>query len=235
MTDALEDHQGTVSIGGRTITNLRFADDIDDLPGKEEELASLVDRLDKTSAAFGMEISAEKTKLMTNNANGISIDIKIKGKKLDEVDSFKYLGAVVTDQGSKPEVLSRIAQTTAALARLKTIWSDKHIPLSSKIRLMRSLVISVLLYACETWTLTADILKKLQATEMRCFRKLLGISYRDHITNDAVRDRIRQAIGPYDDILTTVKKRKLKWFGHVSRSSGFAKTILQGTVQGECS
>ncbi|CAH3030521.1 unnamed protein product [Porites evermanni] len=57
---------------------------------------------------------------------------------------------------------------------------------------------------------------------MRCFRKLLSISYRDHITNDAVRDRIRQAIGPYD-ILTTVKKRKLKWFEH---------TILQGTVQG---
>ena len=54
-------------------------------------------------------------------------------------------------------------------------------------------------------------MKKLQATEMRCFRKLLGISYRDHTTNDAIRDRIRQAIGPYDDILTTVKKRKLKW------------------------
>ena len=180
---------------------------------QEKELASLVDRLDKTSAPFAMEIiSAEKTKLMTNNANGISIDIRINGEKLDEVDSFKYLGAVVTDQGSKPEVQSRIAQTTA-LARLKTIWSDKHISLSSKIRLMRSLVISVLLCACESWT-------------------LLGISYRDHITNNAVRDRIRQAIGPYDDIVTTVRKRKLKWFGHVSRSSGLAKTILQGTVQG---
>ena len=232
MTDVLENHQGTVSIGGRTITNLRFADDIDDLAGKEEELASLVDRLDKTSATFGMKISAEKTKLMTNNANGISIDNRVHGEKLDEVDSFKYLGAVVTDQGSKPEVLSRIAQTTAALARLKTIWSDKHISLSSKIRLMRSLVISVLLYACETWTLTADILKKLQATEIRCFRKVLDISYRDHTTNDAVIDRIRQAIGPYNDILTTVNKRKLKWFEHVSRSSGLAKTILQGTLQG---
>ena len=132
MTDAVEDHQGTVSIGGRTITNLRFADDIDGLAGKEEELASLVDRLDKTSAAFGMEISAEKTKLMTNNANGISIDIRINGEKLDEVDSFKDLGAVITDHGSKPEVLSRIAQTTAALVRLKTIWNDKHIS-SSKI------------------------------------------------------------------------------------------------------
>ena len=59
-----------------------------------------------------MEIGAENTKLMTNNANGIGIDIKIKGEKLDEVDSSKYLGAVVTDQGSKPEVLSRIAQKT---------------------------------------------------------------------------------------------------------------------------
>ena len=164
MTDTLEDHQGTVCIGGRTITNLHFADDIDGLAGKEEELASLVDHLDKTSVAFGMEISAEKTKLMTNNANGISIDIRINGEKLDEVDSFKYLGAVVTDQGSKPEVLFRIAQTTAALARLKTIWSDKHISLSSKIRLMCSRVISVLLYACKTWTLKADILKKLQTT-----------------------------------------------------------------------
>ena len=55
---------------------------------------------------------------------------------------------------------------------------------------------------------------------MKCFRKLLGTSYRDHITKDAVRDRIRTAIGPYDDILTTVRKRKFKWFGHVSRVQG---------------
>ena len=127
---------------------------------------------------------------MTNNTNGISTDIRINREKLYEVNSFKYLDAVVTDQGSMPEVLSRIAQTVVALARLKTIWNDKHISLSSKIRLRRSLVISVLLYACETWTLTADIMKKLQATEMRCFRKLLGISCRDRITNDTVRVRI---------------------------------------------
>ena len=72
------------------------------------------------------------------------------------------------------------------------------------------------MYASETWTLTAEILEKLEATEMRCFRTLLGISFIKHITNDAVRDKIRHAIGPYDDILTTVKKRKLRWFGHVS-------------------
>ena len=67
MADASEDHEGTVSFGGRTITNLRFADDIDGLAGEEEELANLVERLDKASTAYSMEISAEKTKLMTNN------------------------------------------------------------------------------------------------------------------------------------------------------------------------
>ena len=64
MTDALENHEGPVSIGGRTITNFRFADDIDGLEGEEEELANLVERLDKASTAYDMEISAEKTKLM---------------------------------------------------------------------------------------------------------------------------------------------------------------------------
>ena len=98
--------------------------------------------------------SLEKTKLMTNITNGISIDIRINGENLDEVDSFKYLGAVFTDQSSKPKVLYRNAKTTAALARLKTNWNDKHISLSATIILIRPLVISVLLYACETWTLT---------------------------------------------------------------------------------
>ena len=86
-----------------------------------------------------MEISAEKTKLMTNNTSGINTEIKVNGQKLETVTSFKYLGSVISDKGSKPEILSRIAQTTAALTRLRPVWIDKSISLSSKIRLMRSL------------------------------------------------------------------------------------------------
>ena len=71
-TDALENREGFVSIGGRAITNLCFADDIDGLAGEDEELAKLVECLDKASTAYGMEISAEKTKLMTNNTSGIT-------------------------------------------------------------------------------------------------------------------------------------------------------------------
>ena len=91
---------------------------------------------------------------------------------------------------------------------------------------------SIFLYACETWTLTAELQRRVQAMEMRCYRKILCISYKDHVTNKEVLNRIKQAIGPYEDILTTVKRRKLKWYGLVSRTSGMTKTILQGTVRG---
>ena len=127
MTDALEDHEGTVSIGGRTITNLLFANDIDGSAGKEEELAKLVECLNKASTAYSMEISAEKTKLMTNNTSGINTEIKVNGQRLETVTSFKYLGSVITDESSKPEILSRIALTTAASAALTRLKPDpKH-------------------------------------------------------------------------------------------------------------
>ena len=126
MTEALEDYKGSVSIGGRTSTNLCFADDIDGFAGSKEDLASLVECLDTTSATFGMEVSAEETKLMMNSSNYISKDIKVSGEKLEMVTSSKYFGAIVSDQVSKPEVLSRIAQTAAAMTKLAPTWTDKN-------------------------------------------------------------------------------------------------------------
>ena len=120
-----------------------------------------------------MEISAEKTKLMTNNTIGVNTEIKVNGQKLETVTSFKYPGSVITGEGSKPELLSRIAQTTAALTRLKPVWNDRSISFSSKIQRMRSLVTSIFLYACESWILTAELQKRIQAMEMKCYRKIL--------------------------------------------------------------
>ena len=95
---------------------------------------------------------------------------------------------------------------------------------------MCSFVISIFLNACESWTLTAELGKRMQAFEMRCYRRLLTISYEDHVTYEGSQKdpsshwRIWRTPGP----LKSVKKRKLRWFGHVSRSSGLAKIILQG-------
>ena len=178
-----------------------------------------------------MEIGPDKTKVMTNNPNGFQREVKIKGQKLEEVESFMYLGAIISNEGSKPDI-SRIAQTTAALSRLKIIWRDKNISLASKVKLMRTLILSTFLYVCESWTLTAEIERRIQALEIRCYRRLLNISYKDHVKNEEVRNRIQNATGVHDDLLTMVKKWKLRWYGHISRSSGMAKTVLQGTLKG---
>ena len=138
------------------------------------------------------------------HAGGVDdTEIFLRDAFLDLWYGHAHLGAIIADEGSKPEILARIAQATDALAKLKTIWNDRNIVLSSKIRLMRSLVMSIFLYTCESWTLTADTQRRIQAMEMRCFRKLLGITYRHHISNEEVRNRTRQAIGPYEDVLTS--------------------------------
>ena len=117
MSDALEEHDGNVSIGVKNVTN---------------------------------------------SANVIQRKIKVKGQKLGTITSFKYLGAVVSDDGSKPEVLPRIAQATAALTKLKPMWRDNNISLGSKVTLMRSLAISIFLYVWDSWILAAELEKRTQ-------------------------------------------------------------------------
>ena len=87
-----------------------------------------------------------------------------------------------------------MCQTTADLIRLKPVWNDRSIFLSSKIRLMRFIVTSIFLYACESWTLTEEHQRRIQALEIRYYRKILRISYKDHVTNEEVRAKIQQAI-----------------------------------------
>ena len=123
-----------------------------------------------------MDISAEKTKLMTNNTSGINTEIQVNGLKLETVTSFKYLGSVITDEGSKPEIRFRLAQATAALTRLKPVSNDRSISLSFEIRLMRSLVTSIFVYVCESWIFTAELPRRIQARDLRDCGKILRLS-----------------------------------------------------------
>ena len=194
MCEALDDHEGSVSIGGRLITNFRFADNIVVNAEEEEEAGVLVDRLDTITTRYKMKIGPDETKVMTNNPNGFQRESKIKGQRLEEVRNFKYLGAIISNERSKLEILSRIFQTTAALSRLKLMWRDKNISLASKVKLMRTLILSTFLYACESWILTAEIERRIQALEIRSYRRLLNIFYKGHVTNEEVRYRIQNAI-----------------------------------------
>ena len=87
---------------------------------------------------------------------------------------------------------------------------------------------------CESWILTAELQRRIQAMEMECCRKILCISYKDHITNEEVRAKIQQAIGPHEDLLTIVKRRKLQSYGHVSRSSVWPKPSCKAQLVSWC-
>ena len=110
VCETLDDHEGSVSIGGQLITNFRFADDIVVNAEEEEEAGVMVDRLDTTTTRYKMEIGPDKTYVMTNNLNGFQREIKIKSQRLEDLENFNYLGAIISNEGSKPEILSRIAQ-----------------------------------------------------------------------------------------------------------------------------
>ena len=120
MCESLDDNEGSVSIGGWHITNFRFGDDIVVNAEEEEEADVLVECLDTTTTRYKMEIGPDKTKVM----NGFQRGIKIKYQRLEAAENFKYLKAVIIyNEWPNSEILSRIAQTTAALSRLNIIWS----------------------------------------------------------------------------------------------------------------
>ena len=234
MQEALINFESTISIGGRQLCNLRFADDIDLMGRSEKELQDLTTRLENSASSYGMEISSEKSKILVNSdSQSTATNIVMNGEKLEEVKEFRYLGAVINSEGtSTKEIKTRLAIALSSMARLTNMWRSKDIKTRTKIKLYKTLVTSIATYGCESWTLTADTERRIQAFEMKCFRRILNISYKEHKTNEYVWDKITESAGKQEPLLTTIKKKKMRWFGHVTRHSSLSKTILQGTVEG---
>ena len=107
----------------------------------------------------------------------------------------RVLEAIISNEGSTPDFFSKIAHTTAALN-----WKsgDKNISRVSKVNLMRTLILSIFLDAWESWAATTELERRIQTLEMRPNRRLLNISYKEHLTNEDVRNRIQNAIGVHD-------------------------------------
>ena len=202
--EALDGFEGSVNIGGRSITNLRFADDIDLIAGLAEELASLTRRLENSAKNYGMEISAPKSKVM-KMGNGEAAKVTIDGEKLECVEQFKYLGATITsDARATAEIKIRIATATSTLARLKPIWRNKNISMTSRMHLLRALITSIFLYGCETWTVTAEMEKRINAFEMNCMRRLLQVHYTSHTSNIQIQELMEHHIGKQRALMTIV-------------------------------
>ena len=174
-----------------------------------------------------MEISAKKTTLVTSNTSGINIEITGMDRSLRQSHSSSAWAQLRLTR--LPSM--RYSPGENWWHKHWQSWNDRNISVSFKIGLVHSLVTFIFVYACESWTLTAELQGRVQATEIRCYRKIPPIWYKHHISNE-VRAKIQQAIGRHKNFLTTIKRRKLKWYVLLSCSSRLAKAVLQSTVKG---
>ena len=144
----------------------------------------------------------------------IEQEIQIGGKNVENVDKFEYLGSLITwDNNCSEEIRRRIGKAAGTMASLRHVWNGKKLTIQNKLRILTTCVFSVLLYASETWTLKETDKKKLLAFEIKCYRRILRISWKDMIRNED----IRKTIAREETIIDTIKKRKLRLFGHICK------------------
>ena len=215
MRETLDGFQGGLQIGGRMITNLRYADDIILLATSEAELQELVDRLDRVSRKYSLLINVDKTKVMASD--GIACGILIQNELLEQVDTFPYLGSLITEDGEcTTEYRTRLNTGQAIGASLQKIRKNHSIPISTKIRLKKALVWFVATNGCESWTLRKNEEADLDAFEMEGLRKILRVSRTAKKRNELVLNKG----GVKKELLDTVKARKLAYYGHTMRKQG---------------
>ena len=218
LGEALDAYEGGALMNGQRVPDLRFADDIDLIGETVSEAQDILEAVHQSSERHGLQINREKTKVMLVAKEQRDITISVDNQKLEQVSHFKYLGTVITHQNnSSTDIRCRTAQALAAANSLVVIWHNTHISLKTKLRLLDCLIIPIALYGCETWTLNSSDTKKLQAFGMKCLRKVLNISWRDHITNKEVAARASKEEGY---IVNIVKHRQRTWLGHVLRMKG---------------
>ena len=186
-----------------------------------------MDALQEAATRYDMKINIKKTKTMVvSKQQGIKIEILVDGQRLEQVKKFKYLGALLTEDGRcTDEIKVRIGMAKDALSKRKELLTRR---ISKAIRKKKTLIWPVLLYGCETWTLRKEEVERLNAFEMWIWRHLERISYKDRKTNEEV---LKQ-IGEGRMLVQIVINRKKNWIGHVVRHDCLMRDVIEGRMEG---
>ena len=223
---------GGLIIGGHTLNNLRYADDIVLIAQSKEKLQEMLDIIDFYSEENGLSINQKKTECMvvSKYQNVIDSGITLKGNPIKQVENFKYLGTWITNDGKcDKEIKTRIAMAKETFYKLNNIFHNHNIRLSTKLNVLNTYVYSILLYASECWTMSATMTKKLEAVEMWFYRRILRISYTKHITNEEVLSRMATT----RNLIITVRGRQMSFFGHVMRNKEIESFSISGKIEGK--
>ena len=230
MIDAMEDIEEGVKVGGRVLKDVRFADDQAMVATTERGLQKLMDGLSASAKKYDMKVNGKKTKtmLVSKNRGGL-VKITVDGQLLEQVNKFKYLGVWMMEDGRcDTEVKIRIAMARYAFCKIKELLT-KSMSREVKKKIIKTLVWSVMLYGCETWTMNVDMMKRLDAMEMWCWRRMEKISWRERITNEEVLNIVSEQ----KHLVTTIVQRKKNWIGHILRGESLLKETIEGRMEGK--
>ena len=222
-----------LTVGGRNINNLRYADDTVLLATDQQELQGLIDKTKLISQEHGLSINLLKTKVMVFSRadNKPTISTTIDGKRIEQVKAFTYLGQLMTEDGrSIDEVKRRIGIAKTTFMNMRNILTSMKLKTKTKIRLAKCYIWSTFLYGCETWTMTKEIEKRIDALEMWIYRRIMRIPWTRKKSNIIV---LIDAGQRSRKLLAEVKRRQLVYFGHVKRHNTIQKLVLEGKIAGK--
>jgi len=227
MRNVMQEEDG-ISVGGRRINCIRFADDMVLMADNMQALQRLITILEKGMEPYGMRINARKTKVMGVNVEEVG-EIRAGAGVLERVDSYQYLGTSVTkDWRSTTEIKRRIAMAKEAFGKGRNLFCSPVLKLDLRKRLAKCYVWSTLLYGSEAWTMGKREMSRIEAFEMWVWRRMERISWKDKVRNEEVLARVNEE----RRIMREIKKRKSTWLGHIMRGGGILAVAVEGSIGG---
>ena len=221
-----------ISIGGHNVNNLRYADDTVLIAEDEEHLQTLLDVIVKESEKLGLSLNSRKTETMVVSRKTLNptCNIKINGTTLRQTQQFKYLGTIISSDGKcHTEVKSRISQAKMTFHKMKHILTNINLSLETRKRVLKSYIEPILVYGCEAWTISRQVERTIEATEMWFIRCILRIPWTARETNEDVLTEANHN----RQLITNIRRRQAKFIGHIMRKGELERTVTTGKLNGK--
>jgi hypothetical protein len=210
------------------IHTVKYADDLVLLAKEGKVLQDMIDKLTEIGRCCGMEMNVEKTKVMRISRQPFPVKIMIDQKQLENVESFKYLCGILTNDGKcNSEIKSRIAMAKASFNRKMALFT-MTLDLKLRTKLVKCHIWSIALYCAATRTIRAVDQKQLESFEMWCWRRMEKIIWTDHVRNEELLLRFKE----YKNILHQISKRKTNWIGHILGRNCLLQWVIGGKIKG---